>query len=157
SPICHGLAQRKVFGVIAHRRYQTRKGFIPKWKYKYEEDPDHYICPQGEVLTYATTDREGYRHYKSDPAKCKACPLLAQCNQNHKHQKTITRHVWEGSKEQVRQNRLSNEGKWIYRMRKEKIERSFADSKELHGLRYCRLRGKQKVREQALLTAACQN
>ncbi|MFP3441286.1 transposase, partial [Pantoea sp. SIMBA_133] len=34
SPICHGLAQRKVFGVIAHRRYQTRKGFIPKWKYK---------------------------------------------------------------------------------------------------------------------------
>ncbi|MCA0985661.1 transposase, partial [Guptibacillus algicola] len=52
---------------------------------------------------------------------------------------------------------LSNEGKWIYRMRKEKVERSFADSKELHGLRYCRLRGKQKVREQALLTAACQN
>ncbi|WP_176142391.1 hypothetical protein [Halobacillus hunanensis] len=24
-------------------------------------------------------------------------------------------------------------------MRKEKVERSFADSKELHGLRYCRL------------------
>ncbi|WP_431800201.1 transposase [Halobacillus andaensis] len=42
-------------------------------------------------------------------------------------------------------------------MRKEKVERSFADSKELHGLRYCRLRGKEKVKEQALITAACQN
>ncbi|WP_412759150.1 transposase [Neobacillus mesonae] len=28
---------------------------------------------------------------------------------------------------------------------------------ELHGLRYCRLRGLKKVSEQALLTAACQN
>ncbi|MEC0361771.1 transposase, partial [Bacillus subtilis] len=36
-------------------------------------------------------------------------------------------------------------------------ERSFADSKQLHGLRYCRLRGKRNVSEQVLLTAACQN
>ncbi|WP_377888055.1 IS1182 family transposase [Alkalihalobacillus sp. R86527] len=157
APICHGLEQRNVFGVIAHRRYQSKKGFLPKWKYKYDENLDRYVCPQGEALAYATTDREGYRHYKSDPTKCKTCPLLAHCTENQKHQKTITRHVWEGAKEKVRQNRLSNEGKWIYRMRKEKVERSFADSKELHGLRYCRLRGKQKVREQALLTAACQN
>ncbi|NRG30077.1 transposase, partial [Bacillus circulans] len=41
--------------------------------------------------------------------------------------------------------------------RKEKVERSFADSKELHGLRYCRLRGLHNASEQVLLTAACQN
>ncbi len=41
--------------------------------------------------------------------------------------------------------RLSSEGKWIYRMRKEKVERN------------CRLRGKEKVKEQALMTAACRN
>ncbi|MEC5245705.1 transposase, partial [Bacillus mojavensis] len=34
---------------------------------------------------------------------------------------------------------------------------SFADSTQLHGLRYCRLRGKRNVSEQVLLTAACQN
>ncbi|WP_439711153.1 transposase [Bacillus altitudinis] len=44
-----------------------------------------------------------------------------------------------------------------YIKKKRKIERSFADSKQLHGLRYCRLRGKQNVSEQVLLTAACQN
>ncbi|KOC31972.1 IS5/IS1182 family transposase, partial [Clostridium botulinum C/D] len=38
-----------------------------------------------------------------------------------------------------------------------KIERSFADSKELHGLRYCRMRGIKNVSEQCLLTAAVQN
>lgn len=42
-------------------------------------------------------------------------------------------------------------------IKKETIERSFADSKELHGLRYCRLRGLSKVSEQCLLTAAAQN
>lgn len=42
-------------------------------------------------------------------------------------------------------------------IKKEKIERSFADSKQLHVLRYCRLRGKRNVSEQVLLTAACQN
>jgi hypothetical protein len=40
----------------------------------------------------------------------------------------------------------------LYKFRKEKIERSFADSKELHGFRYCRLRGMKKASEQALLT-----
>ncbi|MYL21156.1 hypothetical protein GLW04_14730 [Halobacillus litoralis] len=42
-------------------------------------------------------------------------------------------------------------------MRKEKVERSFADSKERHGLRCCRLRGKERGKEQALITAARRN
>ncbi|MBW9143958.1 transposase, partial [Clostridium sp. CM027] len=37
------------------------------------------------------------------------------------------------------------------------IERSFADSKQLHGLRYCHMRGLENVQEQCLLTAAVQN
>ncbi|MYL21830.1 hypothetical protein GLW04_18235 [Halobacillus litoralis] len=42
-------------------------------------------------------------------------------------------------------------------MRKEKVERSFANSKERHGLRCCRLRGKEKRKAQALITAASRN
>ena len=45
----------------------------------------------------------------------------------------------------------------IYARRKETVERSFADAKQLHGLRYARLRGLDKVKEQCLLAAACQN
>ncbi len=50
-----------------------------------------------------------------------------------------------------------DQGKKIYARRKETIERRFADSKELHGLRYCRMRGLAKVYEQCLLTAVVQN
>ncbi|MDP4171379.1 MAG: transposase [Bacillota bacterium] len=59
--------------------------------------------------------------------------------------------------EKVRLNRLSKAGKMLYKFSKEKIKRSFADSKELHWFHYCRLRGLKNAFEQVLLTAACQN
>ena len=157
NPICKGLSDRKIFGVIAHRRYQPTKGLFPKWKFKYNKENDIYVCPNSEELTYRSTTREGYREYKSDPKKCSTCPLLEQCTRSRNKQKVVTRHVWEDHKDKVRLNRLSPEGKVLYKYRKETVERSFADSKELHGLRYCRLRGIKNASEQVLLTAACQN
>ncbi len=37
APICKGLSDRKIFGVIAHRRYQSTKGLLPKWKFTYDK------------------------------------------------------------------------------------------------------------------------
>ena len=59
--------------------------------------------------------------------------------------------------EEIHCNRLSPEGKRLYKARSQTIERSFADAKELHGYRYCRFRGRERVQEQALLTAGVQN
>ncbi|WP_190322975.1 transposase [Bacillus swezeyi] len=157
TPICKGLSDRHIFGVIAHRRFHPTRGLFPKWKFQYDHEKDQYICPNGQTLLYSTTDRKGYRFYKSNPEKCASCPFLENCTRSKNHQKVVSRHVWEDHKEKVRQNRLSVSGKILYKKRKEKIERSFADSKQLHGLRYCRLRGKRNVNEQVLLTAACQN
>jgi Transposase DDE domain len=157
NPICKGLSDRNVFGVIAHRRYHPTKGLFPKWKFTYDPEANSYLCPNGQILPYRTTTREGYREYKSDPKQCVDCPLLEECTRSKSHQKVVTRHIWEDHKEKVRLNRLSKSGKELYKYRKEKIERSFADSKQLHGLRYCRLRGIRNASEQVLLTAACQN
>jgi len=110
-----------------------------------------------QELTYTTTNREGYREYKSNPKICKDCPLLSTCTRSKNKTKVITRHVWEDSKEWVLLNRLSRSGKYLYRLRYQTIERSFADAKELHGLRYCRYRGRRSVQEQALMTATAQN
>ncbi|AGK55209.1 ISBma2-like transposase [Bacillus sp. 1NLA3E] len=82
---------------------------------------------------------------------------MKECTRSKNKTKVVTRHVLEEYKEKVRLNRLSKSGKMLYKFRKEKIERSFADSKELHGLRYCRLRGLRNASEQVLLTATCQN
>jgi hypothetical protein len=56
-----------------------------------------------------------------------------------------------------KRDRLSGRGKALYKRRKETIERSFADAKELHGLRYARMRGLTRVTEQCLLIAVYQN
>lgn len=157
TPICKALHDRDVYAVIGHRSYTPTKGLIAKWRFKFDRDKNIYTCPQDHELTYSTTDRNGYRLYKSNPKICKTCPLLEHCTRSHKHQKVISRHVWEDSKEWVRKNRLSTSGKYLYRLRYQTIERSFADAKELHGLRYCRLRGIDNVAEQALMTAAVQN
>ena len=49
------------------------------------------------------------------------------------------------------------QGARIYAWRKETIERSFAEAKENHGLRFARMLGIQNMREQCFLTAAVQN
>ena len=69
----------------------------------------------------------------------------------------ITRHVWEKEKEQIIEHRYEERGKRICKRRKETVERSFADAKELHGHRYARMRGLAKVSEQCLLSATAQN
>lgn len=157
APICKGLADRDIYGVIGYRRPTHIKGRLPKRAYTYTPQTDTYRCPNGQSLTYRTTSREGYREYRSDPAVCKACPYLGQCTSNAQKIKTVTRHVWEGYREKVDSHRLTATGKAIYKRRKETIERSFADAKQLHGHRYVRMRGLLRAREQSLLSAACQN
>lgn len=51
----------------------------------------------------------------------------------------------------------TNSGKRICARRRETIERSFAEAKELHGLRYARMLGIRSMYEQSFLTAAVQS
>ena len=156
--IAKGLTDRDILGVTGYRNPTPPKsGMMRKSKYVYERQADGYRCPNGQLLTYATTDRNGYRHYKSDPAICRACPLLASCTSNANAVRTITRHVWQDEREQVDQRRLTPWGKAIYKRRKETVERSFADAKQLFGHRYARFRSLVRVRCQCLLAAAAQN
>ena len=155
--IAKGLDDREIDGVIGYRRPTHRKGYLRKKDFVYLPENDGYRCPQGEILPYSTTNRSGYREYKSSPKICKTCPLREACTQSRTHTKVVTRHIWQESLEKITANRLTAWGKRIYERRKETVERSFADAKQLHGHRYARLRGLAKVREQCLLAAAAQN
>ena len=128
-----------------------------KREYRYDAEADVYRCPNGQALSYRTTNRQGYREYKSDPALCQHCPLRQQCTRSANATKVVTRHVWEAAKERVDARRLTAWGKRVYARRKETVERSFADAKQLHGHRYARMRGWLRVTEQCLLAAAAQN
>ncbi len=69
-----------------------------------------------------TNTKEQVEAVASDPAQCEQCPLQNQCTQAKNHRKVVTRHVWEDSKEWMKNNRLSRSGKQLYRKRKETIE-----------------------------------
>jgi transposase len=154
--VCYRTNKLKIMAVIPER--STREyGVFPKEKFRYDAEKNVYICPNEQELTYRTTTRNGFRDYKSDPKQCAACPLLDKCSDNKNKQRTIQRHIWEEHKEKVIQNFQSESGKAVYALRAQTIERSFADAKVLHGLRYCRFRGRDKVQEQVLMTATAQN
>ena len=143
--------------VVPYKRPMTKDGFFKKHEYVYDEYYDCYLCPENQVLKYATTNREGYREYKSDPKICQACPKREQCTLSRNHTKVVTRHVWADYSEQAEEYRYIPKYKEIYKQRKQTIERVFADAKEKHGMRYTMLRGLSKVTMQVTLTFACMN
>jgi IS5 family transposase len=155
--ICKGLEDRNIEGVIGYRRPNKAEDLFAKRKFVFDADQNHYTCPAGQLISYNTTNRLGYREYRSDSEQCKRCPFLDQCTRSRNHTKVITRHVWQDSVERTDARRLTEQGKRIYQRRKETVERSFADAKQLHGHRYARYRGLRRVSGQCLLAAACQN
>ena len=155
--ICKGLEERGIEGVIGYRRPNKKDGYFAKRRFAFDNDTNHYTCPAGQLIPYNTTNRLGYREYHSDSQQCRACPFLDQCTRSRNQTKVITRHVWQDSVDRTDARRLTAKSKRIYQRRKETVERSFADAKQLHGHRYARYRGLRRVSGQCLLAAACQN
>jgi transposase len=155
--ICRQLLDMGIEGALGRRRECHAKDRWGKHRYEFYPDEDAYVCPEGWALHYATTDRKGYRHYRGQRERCGSCARRAKCLSPAQRVKTIHRHIWEDAKDHCTDFTSTEEGRQIYARRKETVERSFADSKELHGLRYARMRGIPRVMEQCLLTAAAQN
>ena len=143
--------------IMPYKRPMTKKGFFRKNEYVYDEYYDCYICPNNKILKYTTTNRDGYREYKSNKCDCKCCPYIKQCTESKQYVKVVTRHVWENYIEQVEDIRHTVGIKEIYKLRSETIERVFADAKEKHGMRYTQYRGLSKVKMELNLLFACMN
>ena len=116
-----------------------------------------YICPNNQVLKYSTTNRDGYREFKSNGKECASCPYLSQCTKSKNHVKVITEHVWNNYLEEAAETRYTLGSSDIYAKRKETIERCFADGKENFGLRFTRYKGIRRVTQSLLLLFACMN
>lgn len=143
--------------VMPYKRRMTKEGFFRKSEYIYDEHFDCYLCPNNRILKYSTTNREGYREYKSDGFLCKDCPNKGQCTGSRNSVKVVTRHVWEDYMEKTEDIRHTEGMKERYQKRKETIERIFADAKEKHGMRYTQYRGLAKVRMELNLLFGCMN
>ena len=140
-----------------YKRPMSGKGLFRSYEYVYDEYYDCVICPANQVLNYSTTNRDGYREYKSNPAICKECPKLAACTHSKNHQKVVQKHLWDDYIEQAEDFRHSPEGDASYTRRGQTIERVFADGKEKHGMRYTLLRGLARVTNWLRLKFAAMN
>lgn len=143
--------------LFPYRRPMTKDGFFKKRDYVYDEYNDCYICPNDKILRYSTTNREGYREYKSCGHICATCPYLSQCTASRNHVKLVTRHVWEDYMEMCEDIRHTEGMREVYSHRKETIERLFGTAKENHGFRYTQMYGKARMQMKVALTYACMN
>ena len=143
--------------MIGYRSYGQGKTTIRKYKFKYNKEKDWYVCPEtGAILPYTgRVDRNGYKYY-SDKKNCEGCAEVEGCCKAQGY-RVIRRHIREEWNKNARERRLSERGKDLYKMRKEKIERSFADSKQNYGYRYAMYKGIEKNQNDTWLICAAQN
>ena len=138
-------------------RSKTAKGHFQPRDYKYDEITDTLTCPAGKTLRHTTTDKDGRRIYRSTPSECRGCPKREKCGARDNGQKMIQRHIWAEHLNLAEELRKTSYGKFLYALRKESIERVFADAKEKHGMRYTNHRGLARVTQWVTLKFACMN
>ena len=141
----------------AYKRPMTKKGGHEWWQYVYDEYYDCIICPEYQVLDYRTTNRDGYREYKSNPEICKNCPTRHLCTASKDCIKIVTKHIWSDYIELAEDIRQTPKYADLYKLRKEKIERVFADAKEKHAMRYTPYTGLAQVTNWVRLKFATMN
>lgn len=88
--ICKQIIDSGRIPSLPYKRPMTKKDNLPWYAYVCDEYYDCVLCPQYHVLSYSTTNREGYREYKSKRYVCQDCPVREQCTQNQQCTKTVT-------------------------------------------------------------------
>jgi transposase len=147
------LFKRKIFAYISYRRPSTKEHPQCRRSQFRKVREDLYSCPCGVPFYYHTTTRQGYHEFKPPKGGCNGCPFAKKPGED----RILRISIHQGIYEKLHQQRLSYRGKILRLVRPATIELSFAHSKELHGLRYARYRGAEKVKTQVLMTAIIQN
>ncbi len=157
GPLSEFILSHHALFFTAYTRPKGKKGFFRTNDFVYDEYHNQVLCPNDKLLDYQRTLSEGYKLYLSDPKDCAACPLKDRCLSEKAKRKEVRLSVFHDVLDYIEDLRHTDYGRETYQKRKEKIERLFADGKEKYGLRYTRLRGKERVRNHLLLTLACMN
>ncbi|WP_027408435.1 IS1182 family transposase [Anoxybacteroides tepidamans] len=148
-----GLEKKGIGAYISYLRFHRKEH--PKCRSSHFRGvkEDVYVGPCGVEFTYSTSTRAGYHEYKPVvKGSCTGCPAA-----KGKGDRVLRISVHQEVYEQMRKRRLSERGQILRLVRPATIERSFAESKELHGLRFARYRGVPYVQIQVWITAMIQN
>jgi transposase len=133
-------------------RQVTSHGKFPKTEFRYDAEPDTYICPHGQILSHRGTNRKlGERHYRPEPGTCETCPLRESCTSS-KTGRTVTRNRHEAEWERQREHAHTPEAVLGKVLRGIIAEGKFAEAVR-HGLKRMRYVGQEMALMQSTLVA----
>lgn len=77
-----------------HTKRQAGNGSYPDSAFRYEAEPDHYLCPQGHQLTRHGQNQKssGRYHLYYNRGACRECPVRAQCTRGAYRQIAVHEH-----------------------------------------------------------------
>jgi transposase len=134
-----------------------RTSLFTKDAFAYDADRDVYTCPRGKTLHRLGRDRRrGYVKYGAKPSSCNECPLKSKCT-NSTNGRWVSRGLEEEYLERVRAYRDTEPYRKALRKRAVWVEPLFAEAKEWHRSRRCRLRRLEKVNAETMMIASGQN
>lgn len=149
-------------GIVSHLKpvcapRQKEGRFVPE-DFQYDAANDCLRCPAGKRLTRHNFKKaEGLIEYRIERREhCRSCPLRAQCTTAREGRTVVLpaqHEVVQAGKEQA----ASAAAQASYRVRRHRMEGSFADAANNHGFKRARWRGLWRQQIQDWLIAAAQN
>lgn len=123
-----------------------------KAKFTYDSANDCYVCPEGQRLSYRSTDREENtrKYLATRSAMCQACRFFGVCTKS-KQGRAIIRLGNEETKELLAAQYNARESQEVFRRRKQRAEHPFGYLKLNMGARNFLLRGLDGVKAEASL------
>ena len=137
------------------------RGLYSKDDFIYDPQQDHYLCPAGQVLTYAydavypkKTSNQSVikKHYTT--SACKTCPVRSLCTTN-KNGRILTRRVDEHLLDEMAQ-RLEENPEVLHK-RREMVEHPFGTLKFWYGYAHFLVKGLDKVKAEFSLMSLAYN
>jgi len=145
------------FVSVPKSKAAERLGIFAQSQFRYDQERDLYVCPQGEELhwTKTTNDRERNKKFKVYATKaCAQCPLRAQCTTS-KFGRKIKRWVDQGVIDRLRQ-RIRGQPE-LLKQRKTLAEHPFGTIKWGMNQGFFLLKGISKVTTETGLTVLSYN
>lgn len=119
--ICKKITDDNRIMSMPYKRPMGKDGFFRPHEYVYDEYYDCVICPENQILKYSTTNRDGYREYKSDKCICRSCPSRERCTHSKDCKKVVTIHIWNDYVELAEDYRHTSYIKQIYKKGKKQL------------------------------------
>ena len=136
-------------------REAKRRGIFEQKQFRYDQQRDLYVCPQGEELRFRSKKNERGKEFKVYKTKaCAGCPLRAQCTTS-KYGRKLVRWV---DQEVIERLQARNRGRpELLKLRKTLAEHPFGTIKWGMDQGFFLLKGRRKVTTEFGLTVLSYN